>query len=174
MADRAWIHAFTDGQDVSPHAAASDLAELPARRVATVCGRYHAMDRDQRWERTDRCLPRSAWAKARTAADPVDAVRAPAHGRHRRVRRAGRPRRTSAARSNTRGRLLQLPAGPGTAAVPEAREASLDLTTMTRYREDFSFPVAFEEQEVRSTLAEALSRAGARSCTRRRRRSTRT
>ncbi|TML73380.1 MAG: 2,3-bisphosphoglycerate-independent phosphoglycerate mutase, partial [Actinobacteria bacterium] len=56
MVDRTWIHAFTDGRDVSPHAAVSDLAELPADRVATVTGRYYAMDRDLRWERTARAL----------------------------------------------------------------------------------------------------------------------
>ncbi len=39
MADRTWIHAFTDGRDVSPHAAVDDLAKLPAERVSTVCGR---------------------------------------------------------------------------------------------------------------------------------------
>ncbi len=50
------MHAFTDGRDVSPHAAANDLAELPAARIATVCGRYYAMDRDNRWERTDRAV----------------------------------------------------------------------------------------------------------------------
>src|SRR5207244_8374791 len=46
MAHRTWIHAFTDGRDVSPHAGAKDLAELPADRIATVAGRYYAMDRD--------------------------------------------------------------------------------------------------------------------------------
>src|SRR5215208_6289050 len=50
--EKTWIHAFTDGRDVSPHAAQSDLAELPTDRIATVCGRYYAMDRDQHWERT--------------------------------------------------------------------------------------------------------------------------
>jgi len=54
MADRTFVHAFTDGRDVSPHAAASDLAELPAEQIATVVGRYYAMDRDGRWERTER------------------------------------------------------------------------------------------------------------------------
>ena len=48
MTERTWVHAFTDGRDVSPHAAAKDLAELPSERIATVCGRYYAMDRDQR------------------------------------------------------------------------------------------------------------------------------
>jgi 2,3-bisphosphoglycerate-independent phosphoglycerate mutase len=41
-------------------------------------------------------------------------------------------------------------------------EAGVDLTTMTRYRDDFPFPVAFDEQEVPNTLAEVLARAGAR------------
>ena len=50
--ERTWLHAFTDGRDVSPHAALADLAELPQERIATVVGRYYAMDRDQRWERT--------------------------------------------------------------------------------------------------------------------------
>src|SRR5205814_8921378 len=54
--DNTWIHAFTDGRDVSPHAAEHDLAELPVDRIATIAGRYWAMDRDQRWERTDRAL----------------------------------------------------------------------------------------------------------------------
>src|SRR3954467_12373858 len=45
MTHRTWIHAFTDGRDVSPHAALRDLAELPADRIATVVGRYYGMDR---------------------------------------------------------------------------------------------------------------------------------
>src|SRR5207247_5790226 len=46
--EKTWIHAFTDGRDVSPTSAARDLAELPTDRIATVSGRYYAMDRDQR------------------------------------------------------------------------------------------------------------------------------
>jgi hypothetical protein len=55
MADRTVVHAFTDGRDVSPHAAASDLAELvrEGAPIGTVVGRYYAMDRDGRWERTE-------------------------------------------------------------------------------------------------------------------------
>ena len=56
MAARTWIHAFTDGRDVSPTSAVRDLAELPQDRVATVVGRYYAMDRDGRWDRTERAL----------------------------------------------------------------------------------------------------------------------
>ena len=56
MADRTWIHVFTDGRDVSPTSAVNDLAELPAEKIATIAGRYYAMDRDERWERTERAL----------------------------------------------------------------------------------------------------------------------
>jgi 2,3-bisphosphoglycerate-independent phosphoglycerate mutase len=64
--EKTWIHAFTDGRDVSPTSAAKDLAELPTDRIATVVGRYYAMDRDQRWERTDRAVA------ALTGSDPVN------------------------------------------------------------------------------------------------------
>ena len=76
MAERTWIHAFTDGRDVSPHAAVSDLAELPVERIATVCGRYYAMDRDSRWDRTDRAAAAILAGEGAHATDPVAAVRA--------------------------------------------------------------------------------------------------
>jgi 2,3-bisphosphoglycerate-independent phosphoglycerate mutase len=51
------VHAFTDGRDTLPHAGMSYLRELdgtPGVRVGSVVGRYWAMDRDHRWERTQR------------------------------------------------------------------------------------------------------------------------
>ncbi len=55
------VHAFTDGRDTLPHAGAGYLAKLeeqlarvPGARVGSVVGRYWAMDRDRRWERTQR------------------------------------------------------------------------------------------------------------------------
>jgi 2,3-bisphosphoglycerate-independent phosphoglycerate mutase len=51
------VHAFTDGRDTLPHAGVDYLAELdrtPGARVGSVVGRYWAMDRDRRWERTQR------------------------------------------------------------------------------------------------------------------------
>ena len=74
--ERTWIHAFTDGRDVSPHAAEHDLAELPAERIATVAGRYYAMDRDQRWERTQKAFDAIVEGEGEHADDPVAAVRA--------------------------------------------------------------------------------------------------
>src|SRR5262249_14887645 len=73
--EKTWIHAFTDGRDVSPHAAARDLATLPQDRIATVSGRYYAMDRDKRWDRTQRAFDaivqgRPVWG--RTAVEYVE------------------------------------------------------------------------------------------------------
>jgi 2,3-bisphosphoglycerate-independent phosphoglycerate mutase len=56
-AEEVVVHAFTDGRDTLPHAGAGYLAELdatPGARVGSVIGRYWAMDRDRRWERTQR------------------------------------------------------------------------------------------------------------------------
>jgi len=157
--EKTWIHAFTDGRDVSPHAAINDLAELPAERIASVIGRYYAMDRDQRWERTERALDAIVHGVGKAAADPLEAVRA-SYERgitdefiepHVLV---GRPRldpaRDTAIFFNfrpDRGRQL----------TQKLLEAGADVTTMTRYRADFEVPVAFAEQEVRETLAEVLS-----------------
>ena len=164
MTERTWVHAFTDGRDVSPHAATADLGELPADRIATICGRYYAMDRDQRWERTDRAVRALFDGEGDVATDPVAAVEA-SYARGitdefmEPVVLAGRPRidpaRDAAVFFNFRpDRARQLS--------QRLLEAGVDLTTMTRYRDDFPFPVAFEDQEVRNTLAEVLAATGTR------------
>ena len=164
MGERTWIHAFTDGRDVSPHAAQRDLAELPAARIATVCGRYYAMDRDQRWERTDRAAGAILRREGTQADDPVAAVRE-SYERDvtdefiEPVVLRDRPRLDPA-----QDTAIFFNFRPDRARQLSQRllEAEVDLTTMTRYSEEFTFPVAFQEQVVRDTLAETLSRAGAK------------
>ena len=160
--DRTWIHAFTDGRDVSPHAAAGDLATLPADRIATVVGRYYAMDRDKRWERTDRALDAIVGGVGTEADDPVAAVRA-SYERGvtdefvEPVVLRGRPRfdpaKDTAIVFNFRpDRVRQL--------TQRLLEANADVVTMTRYSDDLDCPVAFAEQTIRDTLAQTLSGAG--------------
>ena len=112
FSSKTWIHAFTDGRDVSPRSAATDLAELPLDRIATVCGRYYAMDRDNRWERTDRAFRAICLGEGSHARDPVEAVQA-SYDRDvtdEFIEPVVR-RRAAAARSGDRhGDLLQLPA----------------------------------------------------------------
>jgi 2,3-bisphosphoglycerate-independent phosphoglycerate mutase len=164
MEERTWVHAFTDGRDVSPTSAVRDLAELPGDRIATVAGRYYAMDRDSRWERTDRAFRAIYAGEGEVTVDPVDAVRRSYEqgitdefilpvvlsGRPRL-----QPRAAAAVFFNFRpDRARQL--------VIKLLELGVDLTTMTRYRDDFGCPVAFGEQEVDRTLAEVLSGRGLR------------
>jgi 2,3-bisphosphoglycerate-independent phosphoglycerate mutase len=156
--ERTWIHAFTDGRDVSPHAAADDLAELPADRIATVAGRYYAMDRDQRWERTQRAYDAIVEGKGEHADDPVAAV----HASYDQgvtdefiepIVLDGRPRLTredAAIFFNFRpDRARQLS--------QKLLEEGFDLTTMTRYSDELDCPVAFGEQKVDETLAQVLA-----------------
>ncbi len=161
MAGRVWIHAFTDGRDVSPHAAVRDLAELPADRIATIVGRYYAMDRDSRAERTESAVAAILDGEGTRADDPVAAVRAgyelgvtdefiepiifPSRPRL-------DPSRDTAIFFNfrpDRGRQLSR----------RLLARGVMLTTFTRYADDIATPVAFSEQRVVDTLAEVLSRA---------------
>ncbi len=162
--EKTWIHAFTDGRDVSPHAAVDDLAELPTDRIATVSGRYYAMDRDRRWERTERALAAICDGEGEHADDPVEAVRRSYEQEitdefilptviDRRPRLD--PQTDSVIFFNFRpDRARQL--------TVKLIEAGADITTMTRYRADLDVPVVFPEQEVTDTLAEVLSEHGAR------------
>ena len=164
MADRTFVHAFTDGRDVSPNAAATDLGRLPAEKIATIVGRYYAMDRDNRAERTERAVAAILRGEGEPAVDPVAAVRS-SYERgitdefvepivfHACPRLD--PARDAAVFFNfrpDRGRQLSR----------RLLAEGVDLTTMTRYAEDIPTPVAFPEQEVRDTLAERLSGAGLR------------
>ncbi|MGA1683008.1 MAG: 2,3-bisphosphoglycerate-independent phosphoglycerate mutase [Gemmobacter sp.] len=77
------VHALTDGRDVAPGSAGPDLATLAAglpagARIATVAGRYYAMDRDKRWERVALATGAILHAQGETAADAGAAVRAAA------------------------------------------------------------------------------------------------
>ncbi len=76
------LHVFTDGRDTPPRSAVGDMAwlrdelrDLPGVAVATVSGRYWAMDRDRRWERTERAWRAIVEADGERAPDPETAVR---------------------------------------------------------------------------------------------------
>ncbi|HEU0056126.1 MAG TPA: 2,3-bisphosphoglycerate-independent phosphoglycerate mutase [Gaiella sp.] len=164
MEGRTWIHAFTDGRDVSPHAAAGDLATLPPDRIATVVGRYYAMDRDKRWDRTDRALDAMVGGIGAMVEDPVAAVRS-SYERGvtdefvepvvLRDRPRVDPAKDAVIVFNFRpDRVRQL--------TQRLLEADADVVTMTRYSNDIDCPVAFGEQTVPDTLAETLSGAGLR------------
>ncbi|HEX8995256.1 MAG TPA: 2,3-bisphosphoglycerate-independent phosphoglycerate mutase [Ktedonobacterales bacterium] len=82
--ERVYIHAFTDGRDTSPFGAKEYMAQLVATarelggehpaRVATISGRYYAMDRDNRWDRIARVYWAMTRAEGQRATDPVAAI----------------------------------------------------------------------------------------------------
>ncbi|XEC94821.1 2,3-bisphosphoglycerate-independent phosphoglycerate mutase [Paenibacillus tarimensis] len=76
-----YIHAFLDGRDVSPDSAKkyleavqAKIAELGVGKVATVQGRYYAMDRDKRWERTEKSYRAMVYGEGPQFTDPIEAV----------------------------------------------------------------------------------------------------
>ena len=75
------FHAFTDGRDTLPHGGAGYVEELErwlyrAGRVGTVSGRYYAMDRDTRWERTKLAYDAIVHGRGLRAASAAEAIEA--------------------------------------------------------------------------------------------------
>jgi 2,3-bisphosphoglycerate-independent phosphoglycerate mutase len=181
------VHAFTDGRDTLPHAGAGYLARLDATagaRVGSVVGRYWAMDRDRRWDRTQRAYDLLVHARAQNAAATgEEAVRA-AYERGEtdefvEPTRVGadtaiRPGDSVIAFNFRPDRMRQLTralAEPGFGegdeqlpgwtgrggAGPVAR-----YTTLTEYEEGRPYPVAFAPERPATTLAATIAATGAR------------
>ncbi len=179
------VHAFTDGRDTLPHAGVRYLRELDGTagaRVGSVVGRYWAMDRDRRWERTQRAYDMLVHGRAGHHATSGEQAVENAYrrgetdefieptlvGAEATIRPGDsvvafnfRPDRM---RQITRALAASSPPRPGTGegeidrggAPPIAR-----YTTLTRYEEDWPYPVAFSPEHPQATLPEALARAGA-------------
>jgi len=176
----AVTHAFTDGRDTAPDAGEGYLSRLGSvvddhgtGRVATVSGRYYAMDRDHNWERTRRAYDAIVSREAPHAADTaVEAVRA-SYDRgdtdefvEPTLIRGGPALADGDAvlffnfRPDRARQLVRLladidPAWPFDTDPPE-----VEVVTMTQYDETFDLPVAFPPEEPTQTLGDALAAAG--------------
>jgi len=80
--EEVYVHAFLDGRDVAPDSAVGYLRELQEKireigvgHVATVQGRYYAMDRDRRWDRTEKAYRAMVYGEGPKYADPIQAVK---------------------------------------------------------------------------------------------------
>ena len=181
------VHAFTDGRDTLPHAGADYLAQLDASegaRVGTVVGRYWAMDRDRRWDRTQRAYDLLVHARAPyVAISGEEAVRA-AYERGEtdefiEPTRVGenteiRPGDSVIAFNFRPDRMRQITralAEPGFGAGEEplpgwtGRDGAAPVAryaTLTEYEEDWSYPVAFLPERPSTTLAATIAATGAR------------
>ena len=159
--EKTWIHAFTDGRDVSPHAAIRDLATLPQDRIATVVGRYYAMDRDSRWERTQRAFDAITMGIGRTAHSVLEAVQASYDAGItdefiEPVVLEGTPR----LEPGDTALFFNFRPDRGRQLSKLLLDAGFDLTTMTRYSDELACPVVFGAQRVPETMAEVLAEHG--------------
>ncbi|MFZ1155591.1 MAG: 2,3-bisphosphoglycerate-independent phosphoglycerate mutase [Solirubrobacteraceae bacterium] len=181
------VHAFTDGRDTLPHAGAGYLSELDRTaeaRIGSVIGRYWAMDRDRRWDRTQRAYDMLVHGGASyQAASGEQAVRDAYErgetdefieptlvGAEARIRSGDsvlcfnfRPDRMreivrALAEPGFGEDAEELPGWEGRGgASPVSR-----LATLTEYEEGWPYPVAFAPQRPQITLSEVISRSGAR------------
>ncbi len=182
---RPILHAFTDGRDTPPQSALAWIRPLEQRVaalggcIATVSGRYWAMDRDRRWERVARAYRAITCREGEAAASAAEAVEksyargegdefvapsvigdAPALGDGAAVLhfnfRADRARELSNAITRVRPDEL----GDLIGALPRVEPGH--FACLTEYDGQFGLPVLFGPQNVEEGLGELVSRAGLR------------
>ncbi len=178
------IHAFTDGRDTDPHSGAGFLDDLERKvmpfgaRIATIVGRYYAMDRDKRWERIRIAYDLLVHGKGSRAASAHEAMQRSygdgvtdefvepvvLHDKD------GAPHLIREGDAvccfNFRtDRCRQLTTALTQRDMPDhgMRRMSLKYVTMTRYDDAYrNVDVVFENKHIENTLGEVLSSAGIR------------
>lgn len=177
--DRVVVHAFTDGRDTSPTGGAAYLAALEAEMerlgvgvVATVSGRYHAMDRDKRWERTKKAYDAIVHGRGldvRTVQDYVeqsykagvtDEFLEPAVIRRDLHMRDGDSAFYFNFRPDRARQMSRALGEEGFAHFDVSTRPKVHFATMTRYEDSLPFPFAFADERPTQTLGELVSRAG--------------
>lgn len=80
--EKVYVHAFLDGRDVPPSSAAEYMEETVAElnkigvgKVATISGRFYAMDRDNAWDRVEKAYAALVYGEGVEETDPVQAIR---------------------------------------------------------------------------------------------------
>ncbi len=184
--DRVFVHAILDGRDTPPESGAGYLARLQEHlnagggRIASVCGRYYAMDRDRRWERVEKAYRLYAHGEGRPVRDPVAAV----EESYRREQtdefitpivvtdeKEAPLTRTGDGdgviffnfRADRAREITRAFTAPDFSEFPRRRVPDLcGYVCLTRYDEKFTLPVAFPPVHLTGLLGEAVSRRGLR------------
>ncbi len=174
-----YIHAFMDGRDTDPRGGADYISDLQSKlkgtdaKIASVIGRYYAMDRDKRWERTKLAYDLLVHRIGESAADPIEAIKSqyaaditdeflPAI----KIKGAFSPIREgdTVLFANFRtDRPRQLTHVLTQANMPEFEMQKLKLhyATMTRYDESFDgLHVIFEKDNIEKTIGEVIAENG--------------
>jgi 2,3-bisphosphoglycerate-independent phosphoglycerate mutase len=161
------VHAFTDGRDTNPDSGVRHVAEVESwggARIATVSGRYYAMDRDRRWDRTELAYDAIAGGEADFTEETAEAAVSAAYERGETdefikptlVGADGRIREDDSViffnfRPDRARQLTQ-----------KLADAGFHVTTLTEYHEDWDHPVAFPPARPSVTLASTLAERGKR------------
>ncbi|MGQ9499056.1 MAG: 2,3-bisphosphoglycerate-independent phosphoglycerate mutase [Dissulfurimicrobium sp.] len=181
-----YVHAFLDGRDTLPSSGAGYVKRLVAEMnrlgvgsVATIMGRYYAMDRDKRWERVATAWRALVRGEGRREKDPVAAIEA-AYGmgetdefvkpvilEEENSRIAPRIGRGDGViffnfRADRARQLTEAFTQPGFAEFDVSERPPVSFVTMTSYDETFDLPVAFPPQYLSHILGEEVSSAGLR------------
>jgi 2,3-bisphosphoglycerate-independent phosphoglycerate mutase len=173
------VHAFTDGRDTPPRSGRTYVAELErwlrrAGRIGTVSGRYYAMDRDRRWERIKLAYDAIVHARgleAESADEAVAAsyerdetdefVRPTVIGNYDGVADGDAVLHFNFRPDRAR-QLVRALGEPDFDEFARGDPPRVALTTLTEYRADWSYPVAFAPSEPKMTLARVLAERGER------------
>ncbi|MBO6245321.1 MAG: 2,3-bisphosphoglycerate-independent phosphoglycerate mutase [Anaerovibrio sp.] len=173
-----YVHAFLDGRDVDPSSAAEYVAELESKiaeigcgKIASLSGRYYAMDRDNRWDRVQKAYEAIALGKGVAADDAVAGVKAsyanevtdefvvPAVvGDYKGMKdgdgvvffnfRPDRARELTHAFTDIEFSGF------------ERKALKLSFATMTQYEEGLNVKVAYPPESITNTLGEVISKNG--------------
>ena len=178
------LHLITDGRDTPPQSALSFAKKLEASRkenpvwVVSVCGRYYAMDRDRRWERTEKpigSLPyteEKRGGRAATASEVLEASYAEGVldefvlpvaldvGEKRVTVEPGDCLIFYNFRADRTRQLVRSFMSPKFDGFEREFIPDVDILSMTSYSHPFTASVMFPEAEINSPLSEVLSRAG--------------
>ncbi|MCA1636530.1 MAG: 2,3-bisphosphoglycerate-independent phosphoglycerate mutase, partial [Acidobacteria bacterium] len=180
---RVYVHCFLDGRDTPPMSAYGYVealqvkcAEIGCGRIASVIGRYYAMDRDQRWERTRRAYDLLVHAVGERVIDPVEAVkRSYERGISdefveplvvMRARETGEPVATIQDgdsvvffnfRSDRARQITRALAVPDFEEFPAPDRPRLDYVGFTVYDKTFPFPAAFPQLAHKNILADVFA-----------------
>ncbi|MGB0059381.1 2,3-bisphosphoglycerate-independent phosphoglycerate mutase [Candidatus Binatus sp.] len=178
-ATRIAVHAVLDGRDKPPRSALPFIDKLEAKlklighgRIATVIGRYYAMDRDKRWERVERAWRATVEGEGIAASSAREAVeKSYAAGKSdefvephvigtRALMADGDAVICYNFRADRARELTAAIALEGFSEFRRPRIPQVGYVCMTEYDRSFGLPLAFPPEDVRNTLAEVLAHAG--------------
>ncbi|HEX8335447.1 MAG TPA: 2,3-bisphosphoglycerate-independent phosphoglycerate mutase [Pyrinomonadaceae bacterium] len=183
---KAYVHCFLDGRDTPPSSAflyvralQEKIAEMSFGEIATVCGRYYAMDRDNRWERTKRAYDMLVSGVGERAEDPLAAVKRSyergvtdefvepvvltrADGSPTAPIRDGDAVVFFNFRADRARQLTRALAVADFDGFPTPDRPRVDYVCFTLYDQTFGLPIAFPQLQHKNILAEVFAAVGVR------------